>query len=139
MTRRHVHRPPIGEPQPHYPMAPRHGRASDLSKRKGDPHAGGVERPHDVADTQVFHRNVTRWGRDARPSGETDRTRRLPARGPARHGEVSSLIDRPVDAACLLWSAEDREEVKAAARLLQTQRVEHLPIAVDRELLIFCV
>src|SRR5207237_2132273 len=36
----------------------------------------------------------------------------------------------------LLWCAEDRQEMEAAPCLLQVDRVEHLPIAVDRELLL---
>src|SRR5207253_8987785 len=137
MTRRYVDRTSIRENQTDDLMRRRHWGAADRDERCDDARARGVDRPHQVADGEPFDGHVTARRRDPRPAREADRARRRPARVLARDGDRALLVDGAVDAASLLRRvAEDREEVEPRADLIEAQRVEHLPVAIDRELLI---
>src|SRR6267143_2552358 len=127
----------VREDEANDPMGRRHRCASDLDKGSRDARAGRVARPDDIADPQVFNREVTQRCRDARPAGEADRTWRRSAWRPAYDGHVPALVDRAFDPSALLrrGGSEDLEEVKSAAHLLEPKGVEHLPVAIDRELL----
>src|SRR5438445_10847315 len=128
----------VGEHEATDPMCRRHRCAPDLDKGSRDARAGRVPRPDAVAYSQVFDGDVARRRRDPCPAGEADRAGRRSARGPACDGHAPALVDRAVDASALLrrGGSEDREEVESAAHLLETELVEHLPVAVDRELLL---
>ncbi len=136
MAGRDVDHPPVRQDEMDDLVRWRDRGRADLGHPPCDAQPGRVRRPDRHAGSQVLHRTLAIRGRDPRPSGEADRTRRRTRWITPSDGDRPGGVDGAghVEAGrAARPGGRDVVETEVSVDLCQREGAEHLPVAVDGE------